>query len=199
MKGYALWYSLAVLAFGAGCRGGDQKTGVIQLAAAPGPSDADSAVSSEPTDARMVRLEFTVTEIDVRVAALGTDGAGDQQEGSAGAGDSWVTIPGEQVIDLHAGSNEIALGAAAVPAGRITQIRLVIDGAVTFWNGTERTVMACPSCSTSGLKLAVEDVIVLAGSVVNLKLVFDLVMSSLETSDGLMLGPVMHVEASAQP
>lgn len=207
MTGYALWVSLAAIALGGGESRENQKTGVVQLAAeAAGPDGAEPSAISPPGDPQ-THLDLTVTEIDVRVAPdneapdLSRGGAADVDDslsGEEGAG-SWVRIPVEHHLGLSPGSNEVTLGAARVPAGRITQIRVVIGGEVVLWSGPGQTVVACPSHTGSNIRLAVDnDVIVPAGGTITLKLVFDLGQPALRTGEGLKLGPLVHVETSAQ-
>jgi hypothetical protein len=105
-----------------------------------------------------------------------------------------------QAIDLREGANRITLGSAVVPAGRLTQIRLVLDGDAVLTTGDVHTDIACPSCTTSGLKLLVDDdVEIPAGGSVKLTLVFDLAGTALQAAAGSKLGPVVHVDASLAP
>jgi hypothetical protein len=194
MKSYAIWLNMVVLALGAGCGGEEPAT--VQLAAAPEPIRIGTPPVVDDVTSSLAHLELTVKEIHVHVATR--DDATDQEaERDDGV---WVPIRGERQVDLHFGTDEIALGTVQVPPGRITQIRLVLDGDAVFSNGAERTVVACPSCSTSGLKLVLDhDLLVPAGGTVSIKLMFDLQMSALQHADGLKLGPVVHVTGSVEP
>jgi len=219
MRRYEMWMSFAAMVVAAGCGGagaGDKETGFVQASAALVPG-ASSAQPEPGTPSAPVRLQFTVKEIDVHVVPIetidneevagvepgkeGEHADGVEEIGEPDDGGKWLTIAGARQIDLSAGiATEITFEPTIIPAGRITQTRLVLEGDAVLWIGSERVTLVCPSCSTSGLKLVSrDDVIVPPGGGVLLKLMFDLEMLGQKHGGGFQLGPVVHVEASALP
>jgi hypothetical protein len=195
MKTITTTFIFAVLVLGAGCGGSEDGTGVVQVSAAATQADAGSIVLSA------TRLELAVKEINIHVAAF-------DEEPSRPSGEvlevledgGWVTIASERRMRLFPGENRVALGSTIVPAGWLTQIRLLLDSEPVLWNGSEQVQVACPSCSTSGLKLVIDDhAEVPADGVMELTMMFDLGMTASQNADGSKLGPVVHVELSEQP
>jgi hypothetical protein len=143
----------------------------------------DAAVSSNARPIPDVRGLIThvwvsVTRVDVHIAAendvAGTNDEADEPgddtampEGNTGAPEddtsgSWFTVfDGRERLDLldMTGTPEF-LGGLDVPAGDITQIRLVLAGDPTMTVGEATGVpLACASCTETGIK------VVTAGSV----------------------------------
>ncbi len=77
---------------------------------------------------------------------------------SAHLDSSWITVQGDpmtvNLLDLVNG-NTIAFGSSDVPAGKYTQIRIIIDDAWTVING-EKKPLTVPSGAKTGLKLGPE-------------------------------------------
>jgi hypothetical protein len=204
-----MWMCFAATAVAVGCGGkgaGDDKTGTVQasVASVPGSSSEQPEPGTPAAPTALVRLQFTVKEIDVNIVPIASTGNGDDSEPEDREpqdGSNWVTIAGERQIDLSAGiATDITFDPATIPAGRITQTRLVLEGDAVLWIGSEQATVKCPSCSTSGLKLmSNDDVIIPPGGSVLLKLTFDLGMLGQKHNGSFQLGPVVRVEASALP
>jgi hypothetical protein len=172
-----------------------------QALAAEAPREAEEATGDGAEAVVAARhLRVVVREIRVHVAA---QGGGDAEEGEGGAG--WTTVfAGERTIDLDSASSlgEI-LGSAEVPAGRLTQLRLVLDGAASLVDadGTERA-MACPSCDTSGLKIfptqgAAREARLGEGAAHRARIAVDTNLSVIEDGEQLLLRPVVRLELTS--
>ena len=76
---------------------------------------------------------------------------GDGKDG----GNGWVTVfSGERTIELdHTVTLDSMVGSAHARPGKITQLRLILDGAAVLVEGGVETPIACSSCDTSGLKV----------------------------------------------
>jgi hypothetical protein len=114
---------------------------------------------------------------------------------SHGDDGGWITVfSGLTVVDLlAAGSVETFLGSAAVPAGKITQIRLVIAQA-TWVDGAVSQPVTCPSCTQSGLKIVtMGKLFVPAGGTLHVTLDFDRDHSLHAEKDGFRLDPVVKI------
>jgi len=82
-----------------------------------------------------------------------------------------------------------------VPAGRVTQVRLVLDGNVTLVVDGVAQTLRCPSCSESGLKIVTEgDVTVAPGGHLHLDLEFDLDASLTLDGGALILRPTVKLQ-----
>lgn len=143
------------------------------------------------------RLAVTITEVSVHTA--GDDGSprGDGQsadrEGAGGEG--WTTLfSGEAKIDLlNATSAEEFLGSSEVPAGKITQVRLVLAGAELI-GGAVTSPVSCPSCSESGLKIVTGGALeVSPGATMHLTLDLDQASSLTQDESGYRLDPVIKI------
>jgi hypothetical protein len=103
------------------------------------------------------RLLMPVTSVEVHSVAM-TDTADDDKADKAEPDDddgAWVgVLATPTTIDLLSPETTDAfLARADVPPGRITQIRLVLGGSLVYVHDGTTTVIACPSCTTSGLKI----------------------------------------------
>lgn len=139
----------------------DEATVEIGVVAQPLASVATTPPAGSESHAAS-RLRVRVREIRVHVAAVGE--GRDTDEADAPAGFRTV-FTGDRIIELsNASSVAELLGDASVPAGRLTQIRLVLDGAATAIDeaGAE-SALTCPSCDTSGLKIILRGGIRLEG------------------------------------
>jgi Domain of unknown function (DUF4382) len=157
---------------------------------------------------RPVRLEVTVLRVDVHVASrddANDDGpfddkivravGGDKRSGGEEDG-SWVTVfTGPQRLDLlEDGVTEAFLAAAWVPAGRVTQIRLVLADDVVLIEGPTRIAIKCPSCSESGLKIVTAGRLELpARGRVHIKLELDAERSLVLLGGAKHLAPVIKI------
>jgi hypothetical protein len=107
----------------------------------------------------------------------------------------WVTVfSGSAQVDLlQAGSVEAFLGSGPVPAGKVTQIRLVISQA-TWVDGTTSKPVTCPSCTQTGLKIVtMGKLVVPVGGTLHVTLDFDRDHSLKDDKDGLHLDPVVKM------
>jgi hypothetical protein len=161
---------------------------------APDAGPIDAAGPSGP------RLLLDVQRVDVHIA--GGDDADDGSPPPDGPpspdDDGWITVfSGVALVDLlQAGSVETFLGSAAVPAGKVTQIRLVIADA-TWVDGTVTKPVTCSSCTETGLKIVtMGKVSVPSGGTLHITLDFDRDHSLHADKDGYRLDPVVKVARS---
>jgi hypothetical protein len=151
----------------------------------------DSSIGSGQTGTLSVRL---------------TDAPGDYEkvnitfsEVSAHIDGDWVTVRNEPLtVDLLEWNNgkSLVLGTAEVPAGKYTQIRLIIDDANVVYKGQTRSVTV-PSGAQSGLKL-LANFDVLVGSTYEMVVDFDAQRSIVATGprenpNGFLLKPTVRV------
>jgi hypothetical protein len=159
-----------------------------------GPVDPDGGTTGP-------RLILHVVRVDIHVA--GADDADDPPDAPNPLppnpppphDEGWITIfAGDAHVDLlQAGSVEAFLASAAVPAGKITQIRLVLADAV-WTDGTVSAPVQCPSCTQTGLKIVtMGKVIVPSGGTLHVTLDFDREHSLRADKDGYHLDPVVKV------
>ena len=148
------------------------------------------------------RLILNVTRVDVHIAG---DDESDDPPHPPGSppphddGGGWITVfSGVAQVDLLlAGSVETFLGSAVVPAGKVTQIRLVISDA-TWIEGAVTKPVACSSCSQTGLKIVtMGKLFVPAGGTLHVTLDFDRDHSLSADKDGYRLNPVVKIARSA--
>jgi hypothetical protein len=150
------------------------------------------------------RLILTVQRVDIHIA--GDDDDDDPPPGPPGGpppphddDGGWVTVfSGVARVDmLEAGSVEAFLGSGPVPAGKVTQIRLVLSDA-TWIDGAVSTPVKCPSCTQSGLKIVtMGKVVVPVGGTLRLTLDFDRDHSLQDDKDGFRLNPVVKIARSS--
>jgi hypothetical protein len=192
----------------AGCQtsGGTIEVGVTAsgqpLSAVVAASDA--GVSSDAGVPAGPELILDISRVDVHVA--GNDAPDDDPKGTLTGGGTvggpdphdgggWVTVfTGAAHVDLlRAGSVETFLGSAAVPAGKVTQIRLVLAGA-TFIDGATTALVTCPSCTQTGLKIVtMGKLFVPSGGTLHVTLDFDREHSLSTGTDGIRLDPVVKI------
>jgi len=146
------------------------------------------------------RLILTVQRVDIHVAGDADDdpppGPGQPPKDDDGG---WVTVfSGRAQVDLlQAGSVETFLGSGPVPAGKVTQIRLVISDA-TWVDGVASKPVTCPSCTQTGLKIVtMGKLVVPADGTLHVTLDFDRDHSLHEDKDGLRLDPVVKIARTA--
>ncbi|MEP7122120.1 MAG: DUF4382 domain-containing protein [Byssovorax sp.] len=189
---------LAITLAGCGGAGGDASVEVgitAQALQAAAPSSGGTGTTTQR------HLVISVAEVNVHVAATkGGDNAKDSSApGNDTGGSGWVTVfSGKTDVDLFdAASTEELLGSMTVPAGKITQVRLVLAGA-DLVEGATTTAVACPSCSESGLKIVTEGKAeVAAGDTLHLALDFDQTKSLTQDEAGYRLAPVIKVATSS--
>ncbi len=155
----------------------------------PSPEGSGSGTASDR------HLAVTVSDVLVHVAAHGADH--EAKEGSAPeAGESgWFTVfSGKTKVDLlDAITTEALLDSVTVPAGKITQVRIILTDAELV-EGTKRTAVSCPSCSETGLKIVTEGKVeAAAGDTLHLALDFDQARSLTLEEGVYRLGPVIKV------
>ncbi|WP_437963830.1 DUF4382 domain-containing protein [Sorangium sp. So ce260] len=181
-----------LLAFSiAGCGGGATvEVGVtaqpLQVPLTP-PAGGDVAA-----DAHLV---VTVTEVSVHVAGDEGSPGGDGESADRAGEQGWTTLfSGEVKVDLlDAVSTEEFLGSNEVPAGKITQVRLVLAGAELV-DAAGTSPVSCPSCSESGLKIVTEGTVeVSPGGTLHLTLDVDQASSLTQDESGYHLDPVIKI------
>lgn len=114
---------------------------------------------------------------------------------------AWISIPNDsddKKIDLLTltGGNSAYLGSAEVPAGKISQIRLILGDDNYIMQDGNRIDLTTPSAQQSGLKLQVNKEL-LAGIQYNLVIDFDAAQSIVKAGNSgkYILKPVLRVVA----
>src|SRR6185295_7399339 len=192
--------SFVVCGFAAGALAGCQSDGNGSVEVGITSSGLASATPSAGADGVPIgpRLLLTVTRVDVHVAGF-DDPTDDPPAGRPigsippGEGGGWVTVfAGVASVDLlKAASVETFLGSTAAPAGKVTQIRLVLSEA-TWVDGAVIAPVVCPSCTQTGLKIVTMGKLVIpAGGTLHVTLDFDQAHSLQATADGYRLDPVV--------
>lgn len=137
------------------------------------------------------RLEVTVNEVAVHVADTG-----DAESPAPPENEAWVTVfAGAQALDLaQVDATRAFLGSADAPAGKLTQVRLVLAADPTMIvDGVERPV-ACPSCTRSGLKIVPHGTLTVPeGGTLDLELRFDADASLGHDGEAWRLDPVLRL------
>ena len=171
------------------------------LALAAPDLDAGGAIDTDAGSGP--HLILTVQRVDIHIA--GTDKFDDDPPAPPNTppppddDGGWFTVfSGAAQVDLlQAGSVEAFLGSGPVPAGKVTQIRLVISQA-TWVDGTIIKPVTCPSCTQTGLKIVtMGKLVVPAGGTMHVTLDFDRDHSLREDKDGLRLDPVVKIARSS--
>lgn len=181
---------------------------LLSVSAASAPATPPAGLTTTGQDAGTAsnwHLWVTVRRVTIRESS--TAGAGnasslapkgnDLADENAGGG-GWTTVfQGSQQLNLFDPSGiEIPLNAAPVPvpAGTITQIRLVLDPNPTLTSPSGSQTIRCPSCSSSGLKLKpVSPLALEPGDHVHASLVFDASHSLVTAPPTWILRPVVSV------
>ena len=219
---YARSIALPALFAGAllGCNGSGGGTVEVGLTASGAPLTAVTASADtagvRDTDAGISgpRLLLTVQRVDVHIAGaddLDDDDLDDDKKSKPKSippvvppppdgGDiddhgGWITVfSGVAIVDLlEAGSVEAFLGSATVPAGKVTQIRLVISDA-TWVDGAVTKPVVCSSCTQTGLKIVtMGKLFVPLGGTLHVTLDFDREHSLQADKDGFRLDPVVKI------
>jgi len=192
---------LAIALVGCNSGGGDGGTALVEVGITAQalevtvPSSGGSGSGSG--SASQKHLEITVSDVLVHVAAHGGDHEAREDSASgAETGESgWFTVfSGKTRVDLlDAITTEALLDSVTVPAGKITQVRIVLTDAELI-EGTKRTAVSCPSCSETGLKIVTEGKVeAAAGDTLHLALDFDQARSLTLKEGVYRLGPVIKV------
>jgi hypothetical protein len=201
MRAFTIPLSFAALAILGACSGSNGASATLEV------GSTSSALSGPPVQAdpsAAPYVEVTVTEISAHVAG-GDDGDGEGKASpkppgpeieDAPSGDGWVIVfEGRETIRLGDRTDlEALLGAGPIPAGKVTQIRLVIADA-TLVSGATRTPLACSSCGQTGLKIVTRGkVSVPVGGTYHVTLDFDLDTSLHADGDGWRIEPTIKVD-----
>lgn len=165
---------------------------------------ADAEAGAEGSEAALL-LHVIRTEVHV-AAAGGGDAEGEPADDAAddegGEGGGFVVLSEEaRDVDLYALSGTAEeLASGPVPAGRLTQIRLILDAdsPATLVAGGEETAVSVPSGAQTGLKLyAAPPVVLEDGSAVELGVEFGGLVGSDES--GLVLTPALALTGGSAP
>ena len=158
-------------------------------------SDDDDKMN-EDTARLMVRLtdapgDFESVLVEVEDVRIKRDATSGEEEG-------WVSLPGVNtgvidLLELTGGMTEL-LADAEVPAGPLTQIRLVLGSNNSVVINGESQSLSTPSAQQSGLKLQVNETLE-AGETYEFLLDFDVDQSviSAGSAGGYSLKPVIRV------
>lgn len=128
-------------------------------------------------------------------AAAGTDddtASGDGKDG----GNGWVTVfSGERTLQLdRTATLDSILGSAHAKPGKITQVRLILDGQAVLVEGAAETPIACGSCDTTGLKVIPRgDARLESGGRHHFVIAFDIDKSLVDEGGQLRLKPVLRL------
>jgi hypothetical protein len=168
-------------------------TGLLCACSRPNDAAVRVGLTSEATAQRVNipgNLLVTVRAIDLRFVHDEKVADVEHQADEA----EWVTtFEGKREIDLFdAEGAEVFLAEAAVPAGTVTEVRLVLSDAVTLILPDKTIQAKCPSCGTSGLKIKPRAPLVVApGDRLHLLLKIDLAQS-VRLDDPPRLDPVIR-------
>ncbi|UJH90260.1 DUF4382 domain-containing protein [Antarcticibacterium sp. 1MA-6-2] len=168
---------------------------VVALTSFASCSDDDDKMN-EDTARLMIRLtdapgDFESVLIEVKDVRIKRDASAGEEEG-------WVSLPGVKtgiydLLELTGGITEL-LADAEVPAGPLTQIRLVLGENNTVVIDGESQALSTPSAQQSGLKLQVNETLE-AGEEYEFLLDFNVDQSivSAGSAGGYSLKPVIRV------
>lgn len=185
----------------AGCGNGGGGEGSVELGVTAQALETTTLPSEGSGEAAQKHLVITVDQVKLHVAVTGADD--DADEDSVPEMDTstdmttsgWkVAFSGEAKIDLFdATTTEALLGTIVVPAGKITQVRLVLSDAELI-EGTTRTPVTCSSCAETGLKIILGGKVnVVDGDRLHLQLDFDQATSLTHDGAGYRLAPVIKL------
>jgi hypothetical protein len=190
----------ALCAMLGGCQGGGGTIEVGVTSSGQALTVVTNPADGGTTPVTGAQLLLDVERVDVHVAGSG-DMDDDPPAGLTGGGPNhgddggWITVfAGAAQVDLlQPGAVETFLGSAPTPAGKVTQIRLVLAHA-TWVDGATATPVACPSCGTSGLKIVTMGKLVVPnGGILHVTLDFDREHSLHVGTDGTRLDPVIKI------
>jgi hypothetical protein len=152
----------------------------------------DLSVSSRALEAPPGRAQphlfVTLARVDVHVAGVDSEAEGEGE---------WSTVfTGPQEIDLYdVATTSQFLASAVVPAGELTQVRLVLDDDARLMVDGQEQPVACPSCTRTGIKVVPHGTLTVPeGGTLQLNLLFDEPASLQQGNDGaLRLDPVIRL------
>ena len=187
-------FALPLAGCGNGGGGGDASLEVGITAQALQVTPPSSAGSGATTQRHLV---ITVDQVKLHVAATGADddSAHDTDTDTDTGRSGWkMAFSGSTEVDLFdATSTEALLSSIVVPAGKITQVRLVLAGAKLV-EGATTTAVTCPSCLETGLKIILGGKVdVVEGDRLHLQLDFDQATSLTHDETGYRLAPVIKL------
>jgi hypothetical protein len=144
----AFLFALFALFATTSCSGdtGQVSLGITTTVTAPA-----GAIAVAPPD----RLLMPVAAVRVHSVAPDADKTEPDDKAEPDDDDVWVDVLSTPTtIDLLSPEmTDAFLASADVPSGRITEIRLVLGGALVYVHDSVPTVITCPSCAQSGLKI----------------------------------------------
>ena len=200
--------SMLLAAAATGCAASEDATidvGVASESSALQTADVPAGPDAGPGTRASAHVRVKVKEIRIHVAG---DGGGNgaaksggpnadetADDGKAG-GNGWVTVfTGDRTIDLDRSVTlDSILGSAHASAGKLTQVRLVLDGQATLVDGGTERPIACASCDTSGLKILPKGSARLeSGGHHHFVIAFDIDKSIVEEAGELRLKPVLRL------
>jgi hypothetical protein len=164
---------------------GTVEVSVTTDAAAVPESAGDNALALSLGDG----VHVTVTAVDVAIAD-------DAVEDEAASDSGWVTVfEGAQPLDLLAADQVKAfLGASLAPAGRITQVRVVLAPDPTISIDGTVSSLRCPSCTPTGIKVVPHGTLTVPdGGTLDLTLAIDVRSSLHRDGTDYWLQPVVRL------
>lgn len=191
----------------AGCAnegGGGEASVELGITAQPIQATGLPTEGPAPTAAQK-RLVITVDQVKLHVAVKGADDeAEDDLTPEADTSTDMTTsgwkmaFSGSTDVDLlDATATEALLGTIVVPAGKITQVRLLLSDAKLI-EGDKTTPVTCSSCAETGLKIILGGKVdVVDGDRLHLQLDFDQATSLTHDGAGYRLAPVVKLVKKA--
>ncbi len=175
------------------------------LQAADGTAAPEAGAAAHPS----AHVRITVKEIRLHVAgsddgskgnSAGKGAAANDDDAADGdgkdSGNGWVTVfSGDRTIELdHTATLDSILGSAHAKPGKITQLRLVLDGQAVLVEGAVETPIACASCDTSGLKIIPRgDARLESGGHHHFVIAFDIDKSIVDEAGQVRMKPVLRI------
>jgi hypothetical protein len=188
----------------AGC-GGTSQVDVGATSNEPLPQTTSTGGTQQTTTSRY--LEVTVNEVAIHVAGGDTSsdkgsaadkGAAQQTDASS----DWTTVVSDphRLNLLDAQSAEKLIGSGEAPAGKVTEIRLILANDAQLVTSTGAVSVTCPSCTQTGLKIPTEGTVdTSSGGTLHLTLDFDQLHSLTQDASGdWRLDPVVHIARASQ-
>ena len=174
---YALAIGISSLFFLSACNNQDETTSRLRITLVDNPA------------------EYQAVNVDIQGVRIHTDGQVDDNGGG------WIDLPGSDVgvknlLDYTNGT-ELVLVDMDFPAGKISQIRLMLGEENSVVIDGKSNFLKTPSAQQSGLKLQVNEILT-EGVTYEIKLDFDAARSVVHTgSDKYILKPVIRVITKA--
>jgi hypothetical protein len=192
----------------AGCgNGGSGGEASVELGITAQPIQSITLPSEGPgPSAAQKRLVVTVDQVKLHVAVKGADDEADDDSALETDTSTDMTTSGWKMafsgstdVDLlDATATEALLSTIVVPAGKITQVRLVLSDAKLIEGDTTLPV-TCSSCAETGLKIILGGKVdVVDGDRLHLQLDFDQATSLTHDGAGYRLAPVIKLVKADQ-